>query len=116
LPITYDKLVECVETDDKQRYAFDAGGELIRANQGHSIEVDPQLKEREPPEMLYHGTVERFLPSILKADLSHDPAWMGHDHRCASRPIRIYRTLILICFGRACSDFGKVRVRTPFSN
>ncbi|MBV8126140.1 MAG: RNA 2'-phosphotransferase [Planctomycetaceae bacterium] len=28
-----------------------------------------QLEEREPPEFLYHGTVERFLPSILKEGL-----------------------------------------------
>ena len=60
-PISYDELVECVETNDKQRYAFDVSGELIRANQGHSVEVDLQLDEREPPETLYHGTVERFL-------------------------------------------------------
>ena len=60
-PISYDDLVECVETNDKQRFAFDGSGELIRANQGHSVEVDLQLEEREPPEMLYHGTVERFL-------------------------------------------------------
>ena len=44
-------------------------GEMIRANQGHSIDVDLQLEEREPPEVLYHGTVERFLPSILEAGL-----------------------------------------------
>jgi putative RNA 2'-phosphotransferase len=67
--ITYDDLVECVETNDKQRYAFDVSAELIRANQGHSVEVDLQLEEREPPETLYHGTVERFLPSILKDGL-----------------------------------------------
>ncbi len=63
--IAYDELVECVETNDKQRFAFDVSGELIRANQGHSVDVDLQLEEREPPETLYHGTVERFLPSIL---------------------------------------------------
>jgi putative RNA 2'-phosphotransferase len=67
--ITYDELVECVETNDKQRYAFDLSGELIRANQGHSVEVDLQLDELEPPETLYHGTVERFLPSILEVGL-----------------------------------------------
>jgi putative RNA 2'-phosphotransferase len=38
-PISYDELVECVETNDKQRFAFDVSGELIRANQGHSVEV-----------------------------------------------------------------------------
>jgi len=68
-PISYDDLVECVETNDKQRFAFDVSGELIRANQGHSAPVDLQLEEREPPETLYHGTVERFLPSILKDGL-----------------------------------------------
>lgn len=68
-PIGYDDLVDCVETNDKQRFAFDVSGELIRANQGHSVAVDLQLEEREPPETLYHGTVERFLPSILKDGL-----------------------------------------------
>ena len=63
--ITYDDLVECVETNDKQRFAFDVTGELIRANQGHSVEVDLQLEEREPPETLYHGTVE----AVPAADL-----------------------------------------------
>ena len=67
--ISYDELVDCVETNDKQRYSFDVSGEMIRANQGHSVEVDLQLEEREPPEFLYHGTVERFLPSILKEGL-----------------------------------------------
>src|SRR5271157_1542776 len=44
-PITYDDLVECVETNDKQRFAIDVTGELIRANQGHSVEVDLQLRK-----------------------------------------------------------------------
>src|SRR3954453_14440234 len=64
-PIPYDELVECVETNDKQRYSFDVSGELIRANQDEGVEGDLQLDEREPPETLFHGTVERFLPSIL---------------------------------------------------
>ncbi len=33
------------------------------------MEADLQLEEREPPEFLFHGTVERFLPSILKDGL-----------------------------------------------
>jgi putative RNA 2'-phosphotransferase len=63
-PISFDELIECVETNDKQRFAFDPSGELIRANQGHSVAVDLQLEEKEPPEVLYHGTVERFLAGI----------------------------------------------------
>src|SRR5580692_1624846 len=67
--IAYDELIECVETNDKKRFSFDDTGDLIRANQGHSVEVDLQLAETEPPDVLYHGTVERFLASIMAAGL-----------------------------------------------
>ena len=63
--ITYDELIECVESSDKQRFSFDDTGDLIRANQGHSVEVNLQLESKPPPEVLFHGTVERFLSSIL---------------------------------------------------
>jgi len=42
-----------VETSDKKRFSFDDTGNLIRANQSHSIEGDLRLEEREPPEVLY---------------------------------------------------------------
>ena len=67
--ITYDELIECVETSDKKRFSFDDTGDLIRANQGHSVEVDLQLEEKEPPDVLFHGTVERFLASIMAEGL-----------------------------------------------
>src|SRR5579871_5169920 len=63
--IAYDELIECVETNDKKRFSFDDTGDLIRANQGHSVEVDLQLQEKQPPEILFHGTAERFLASIM---------------------------------------------------
>ncbi len=68
-PISYDDLIECVENNDKQRFAFNESGDLIRANQGHSVKVDLHLEERDPPETLYHGTVECFMSSILKDGL-----------------------------------------------
>jgi putative RNA 2'-phosphotransferase len=68
-PIAYDELIECVETNDKQRFSFDGTGDLIRANQGHSVEVDLQLEQKVPPDVLYHGTVERFLASIMAEGL-----------------------------------------------
>jgi putative RNA 2'-phosphotransferase len=68
-PISYDELVECVETSDKKRFSFDDTGELIRANQGHSVEVDLQLQATVPPDVLYHGTVERFMTSIREIGL-----------------------------------------------
>jgi putative RNA 2'-phosphotransferase len=67
--ITYDELIECVETNDKKRFSFDDTGDLIRANQGHSVEVDLQLEEKQPPAVLYHGTVERFIASIMEEGL-----------------------------------------------
>src|SRR6202453_1767561 len=68
-PISYDELMECVETNDKKRFSFDDTGDLIRANQGHSTAVDLQLEQKQPPEILYHGTVERFLDSIMAEGL-----------------------------------------------
>jgi putative RNA 2'-phosphotransferase len=63
-PITRQQVEDVVATNDKKRFSFSADGRLIRANQGHSVEVDLGLVPIEPPELLYHGTVERFLDSI----------------------------------------------------
>ena len=59
-----DILEQIVRTDSKQRYSFNDDKSLIRANQGHSINVDVELKEKEPPEYLYHGTGEKYVESI----------------------------------------------------
>ena len=63
------KLEQIVSTDEKQRYSFSADKKLIRANQGHSIPVDVELEELEPPEILYHGTSESFGSSIIAQGL-----------------------------------------------
>ena len=67
--IDRDMLDEIVRTDEKQRYSYNEDHTLIRANQGHSIPVDVELKEMEPPEFLYHGTGEKFTASIDKQGL-----------------------------------------------
>ena len=64
-----EQLDEVVATNDKKRFSFSPDGRLIRANQGHSVEVDLGLVPVEPPELLYHGTVERFLDSIREKGL-----------------------------------------------
>lgn len=69
-PIDYDELVEVVETNDKARFAFDATGDRIRANQGHSVAVELHLEGAEPPPLLYHGTVARSLAAIRAEGLS----------------------------------------------
>lgn len=67
--IDMEILEEIVATDNKQRYSFNQDKTLIRANQGHSISVDVELKEQEPPEFLYHGTATRFLDDIMNEGL-----------------------------------------------
>ena len=60
-----ETLKEVVRTNDKKRFAFNEDCTKIRANQGHSIQVDVELVETDPPDVLYHGTATRFLGSIL---------------------------------------------------
>lgn len=67
--IDMESLESIVVTDEKGRYSFNEDKTLIRANQGHSVVVDVELKEQEPPEFLYHGTTERFMENILAEGL-----------------------------------------------
>jgi len=60
-------LEEIVETDEKGRYSFDKTGTKFRANQGHSIDVEMDMAQLPPPEILYHGTATRMLPSIFQS-------------------------------------------------
>lgn len=60
------ELEEIVETNDKKRYEFSDDKKKIRARQGHSINVDVELEEKTPPDILYHGTATKFLESIYK--------------------------------------------------
>ena len=62
-------LEEIVRTDYKQRYSFNEDKTLIRANQGHSVSVDVELKKEEPLEFLYHGTADRFIKFIMEEGL-----------------------------------------------
>ncbi len=59
-----------VETNDKQRFSLDNEKGLIRANQGHSVDINLGLEPRTPPPKLLHGTAERFLGSINKTGLT----------------------------------------------
>ncbi|MCW3097352.1 MAG: phosphotransferase KptA/Tpt1 [Chthonomonadaceae bacterium] len=63
---TRQALEDVVNNNDKQRFAFNAAGDKIRANQGHSVEIDLQLEPAVPPDALYHGTATRSLEPILR--------------------------------------------------
>ena len=67
-PMTREALEDLVQGSDKKRFTL-AGGR-IRAAQGHSVPVDLGLTPIVPPEILFHGTAERFLSAIRAGGLT----------------------------------------------
>ncbi len=78
MPTSREELTEIVTKNDKQRFAFSEDGRRIRANQGHSIDIDLKLEAVSPPDRLFHGTATRFLASILEQGLR--PGSRQHVH------------------------------------
>ncbi|KAB8332404.1 RNA 2'-phosphotransferase [Scytonema tolypothrichoides VB-61278] len=68
-PLTRQELQVVVELNDKKRFSFNSTSTLIRANQGHSTEVDLQLEPVVPPDVLYHGTGHKSVESIMQTGL-----------------------------------------------
>ncbi len=62
-------LQHIVATNNKKRFAISEDGQMIRANQGHSIKVKHGYKSKTPPSKLFHGTALRNMESILKSGL-----------------------------------------------
>ncbi|MEV6966782.1 RNA 2'-phosphotransferase [Hamadaea sp. NPDC051192] len=72
--ITRDDLEYVVAHNDKRRFIID--GDRIRANQGHSMEVDLGLTPVTPPDRLYHGTARHnldpiFLDGLVRGNRHH---------------------------------------------
>jgi putative RNA 2'-phosphotransferase len=66
-----DALVrEVTSSCNKQRFALSDDGQRIRANQGHSIEVNLELPPQVPPAHLFHGTARRALAAIEQQGLT----------------------------------------------
>lgn len=80
-PITRDELDHVVAANDKRRFMID--GARIRANQGHTVEVDLGLPVADPPAHLYHGTVARSLDAIRAEGLR--PMARHHVHLSPDR-------------------------------
>jgi putative RNA 2'-phosphotransferase len=111
LVLTPDELREVVTRNEKQRFAFDATESRIRANQGHSVEVDLDLPVRRPPDLLYHGTVGRFLDAILREGLRpmkrHDVHLSHAIETAISVGSRRGEAVVLAVDARAMADAGR---------
>ena len=68
--LTKELIDVVVETNDKQRFGISSDGTKIRANQGHSIDIDLDLEAQTPPPFLLHGTADRFIEGITKEGLN----------------------------------------------
>ena len=79
LPGTPDDLARVVAASDKNR--FELSGGHIRARQGHSVNITGDWRAATPPALLYHGTVDRLLASILAQGLV--PGARHHVHLAA---------------------------------
>ena len=62
-------LQQIVESDNKGRFEFAEDKSSVRALYGHSINVDLGLEPTIPPLVLYHGTAEKYIDSIMKEGL-----------------------------------------------
>ncbi|HVK06943.1 MAG TPA: RNA 2'-phosphotransferase [Armatimonadaceae bacterium] len=63
------ELEHVVASNDKQRFSFDETGARIRANQGHSVDVDLRLEAVTPPDELFHGTGHQTADAIAREGL-----------------------------------------------
>ena len=80
-PITRGELDAAVFAPGKRRYVYDAGGERVRAAQGHSVEVELGYEPATPPVVLFHGTHPRAIEAILRDGLL--PMGRRHVHLSA---------------------------------
>ncbi|MXP27678.1 RNA--NAD 2'-phosphotransferase [Porphyrobacter algicida] len=80
---------DVVAESDKNRFELSGDGKLIRARQGHTIPVSLNWPVTEPPEILFHGTVERFVASIFSQGLKP----MGRHHVHLSSDVGTARTV-----------------------
>jgi putative RNA 2'-phosphotransferase len=67
--IRRDELEQVVAESDKQRFAIDPTGSKIKANQGHSTDVELTFDAVPPPAELFHGTADRNRDAILRDGL-----------------------------------------------
>jgi putative RNA 2'-phosphotransferase len=116
-PLSRADLDEIVATSPKQRFAVSEDGQRIRANQGHSTAVDLGYEPAEPPDVLFHGTVARLLPSIRDKGLQRMDRHHVHlsPDEATARAVggRRGKPVILRIDARAMRDAGHVFFVTP---
>ncbi|MEM6835770.1 MAG: RNA 2'-phosphotransferase [Cyanobacteria bacterium P01_C01_bin.120] len=78
ISISHPLLDLIVSSNDKEQFTYNSDRTKIRAQQGHSLDVDLGLIPQPPPQKLFHGTATRFLSSIQEQGLL--PGTRQHVH------------------------------------
>jgi len=114
--VTIDDLYQIVAQDEKQRYSFNSDKSQIRANQGHSIEIDLKLQPIIPPEYLYHGTAEKNIDSIREQGLlkreRHHVHLSENENTAKQVGARYGRPVILVIFAQLMNFDGHLFFRS----
>lgn len=66
---TEEEIIHYVSSDSKGRYELNEDKSMVRALYGHSVNVELNLIPSTPPSVLYHGTADKYLESIMKEGL-----------------------------------------------
>ena len=115
--ITREQVDEVVTTNDKQRFVISDDATRIRASQGHSVDIDLGYDPGEPPDVLYHGTVDRFIDAIRVEGLTKGSR--HHVHLSATRDTAITvgqrrgKPVVLLIRAIAMHDDGYEFFLTP---
>ncbi|QFG25638.1 RNA 2'-phosphotransferase [Actinomadura sp. WMMB 499] len=112
-PFTRAELGHVVAADGKGRYALE--GNRIRAVQGHSVPVELDLPVTPPPDLLYHGTVGRFVAAIRRDGLRPMGRHAVHlsPDRATARLVGARRgapVVLVVRAGRMAADGHEFRV------
>lgn len=87
MKLSQEALLTIVNENSKRRFEFNENKTLIRARQGHSVNVDLGYKVPPPPDTLYHGTPEKFITVILKEGLTKQQR--HHVHLSTNIPLML---------------------------
>ena len=89
--IRFDRetLNHLVATNSKKRFAFNDTYERIRASQGHTIDIELGYNSQKPPQILFHGTSENSVQSILDSGLKKQSRQYVHLSRDSETAIKV---------------------------
>jgi len=115
--IDRELLEQIVRNNPKKRFAFSDCNTLIRANQGHSIDVELGYDPVEPPQFLFHGAATKDLKKIrsngLKKMKRHDVHLNSATEPCIAIGSRHGKPTVLKIAAKEMYHAGFQFFRTP---